>query len=368
MYHRHKAARRGIGFGFILIIIVAVATLMWANGSRTPNLPQPPLKDLAATHGVQLGNFASLRRLNENPYSDILTSQYEFVTLDGEPNWTFNDGSLRPGPSSYDFKNIDKVMQFAQTHNLPVQAHHLVWGEEKWLPQWLKNGKYNKAQLLDLIHQHIKTVAGHYNGQIREWTVVNEAFSRSTHIYNLRDWWADHTGGQSYIDQSFIWARQTDPSAKLILNDFNNETQNDISDRMYAYVKAALKRKVPIDGIGMQMHLDGTRPPNKDDMISNMRRFAALGPQIYVTELDVNMSGVRGDQVYRDRVEAGIYYDVARACIESGVCHSFAQLGITDKSTWYNDMGLKNANPLMFDSKYRPKPAFYSFRKAWQES
>jgi endo-1,4-beta-xylanase len=354
-------------FGLILFILLTLGTIIWASTPRTPNLPAPPLKNLAAGHGVELGNFANLKRLNDKPYSNILTGQYSFVTMDGEPNWTFNDGSLRPSPNTYDFKNMDKVMAYAKTHNMPVQAHHLVWGEEKWLPAWLKNGNYTKAQLLELIHQHIQTVVGRYKGQIREWTVVNEPFSRAVHTYGLNDWWADHIGNQSYIDQSFIWARQADPKAKLILNDFNDETENSISNAMYNYVKSAKKRGVPIDGVGFQMHLDGTSPPAKEDMIKNMQRFAKLDVSIYVTEFDVNMNGVRGSQLHRDQVESGIYYSVARACIESGVCHSFAELGITDKATWYKDMGLAHADPLPFDEKYRPKPAFYSFRQAWEQ-
>jgi endo-1,4-beta-xylanase len=366
--HLYKIERARIIFGFILFILVAAATIIWSTTARTPNLPNPPLKELAANHGVQLGNFASLSRLNDKPYSNILTGQYGFVTMDGEPNWTFNDGALRPSPDTYDFRNLDKVMRYAQAHNMPVQAHHLVWGEEKWLPAWLKNGHYDKAQLLDIIHRHIQTVAGRYKGQIREWTVVNEAFSRASHIYGLHDWWADHIGDQSYIDQSFIWAHQADPKAKLILNDFNNETENNISNAMYNYVKGAKARGIPIDGVGFQMHLDGTDPPKKEDIIKNMQRFAKLGVGVYVTEFDVNMNSVQGTQLHRDRLESDIYYNVARACIESKVCHSFAELGITDKASWYNEMGLKNADPLPFDEKYRPKPAFYSFRLAWEQS
>jgi len=122
---------------------------------------------------------------------------------------------------------------------------------------------------------------------------------------------------------------------------------------------------VPIDGIGMQMHLDGTHPPVKDEVIANMKRFAALGVETYVTELDVNMNDVKAGPKARDDIQSGIYYDMMRACIESEVCPSFSLLGITDKETWYNYLpGTPNANPLIFDHNYKPKPAFYSLREA----
>ncbi len=351
----------------LIFSIVLIGTLLFRHLAypKTPVLPEPPLKTLAASHGIELGNFAITKLLNEKPYANILSSQFDVALADNTPNWYFTDGGLRPSPTTYNFKQMDQVVSFAQSHGMAIQAHHLVWGEEKWLPDWLKNGHYSSSQLLSFIHQHIATVAGNYKGQIKEWSVVNEAFSRGQHVQGLHDWWADHIGSQSYIDDSFIWARQADPSAKLILNDFQDETANNISDAAYSYIQSAKARGVPIDGIGFQMHIDGTQPPSKQAVIDNMRRFAALGVGIYVTEFDVNMSNVQGASDSRDQKEADIYYQMMRACIESQVCHSFSILGITDKENWYKYLGNANdARPLPFDSHYVPKPAFYSLHLA----
>lgn len=364
---RHSATKKLLGFS-VFIVFVAVLVLVGFIANKnpaTPKLPEPSLKSLAAAKNIQLGNFAMPKLLGEKPYANILTSQFEFALIDNQPNWHFTDTDLRPSATEFNFSRIDEVVAFAQQHNMALQAHHFVWGEEKWLPDWLVNGTHNKEQLLDLIHQHIQTVGQRYSGQIREWTVVNEAFSRGQHIYGLKDWWADHIGDQSYIDQSFIWARQADPHAKLILNDFGNEAISDISNAMYDYVKGAKERGIPIDGIGLQMHIDGGHPPSKEEVLSNMKRFGELGVEVYVTEFDVTMNDVKADAKDRDRIQGAIYYEMMRACIESGVCHSFAFLGITDKETWYNYLpGTPNANPLLFDKSYKPKPAFYSLRDA----
>lgn len=368
MGKREDAKSRAIlGLAILVVFIAAAAVIYYFTRVNTPSLPQPPLKTLAARHNLELGNFAISSLLDEKPYTDILTSQFNLALADNTPNWYFTDGGLRPSPTTFNFKQMDQVINFAESNHMAVQAHHFVWGEEKWLPPWLKNGNYSKSQLLELIHQHILTVGGRYKGRIKEWTVVNEAFSRSRHIYGLHDWWADHIGDQSYIDKSFIWARQADPKAKLILNDFGNETASGISDDMYNYIKSAKARGVPIDGVGMQMHIDGTHPPAKDAVIANMKRFASLGVDVYVTEFDVNMNDVKLSGRQKDKKEGQIYYDMMRACIESKACHSFAILGITDKETWYNHIGLKDPRPLPFDKKYRPKPAFYSLRSALEQ-
>ncbi len=354
-------------FGILLTFAITLPLtgyFLWRLQPVAPVLPNPPLKTLAQAHSVQLGNFAISSRLNEKIYADILTSQFNLALADNTPNWYFTDGGLRPSPTAYNFKQMDQVVQFAEDHSMAVQAHHYLWGEEKWLPDWLKNGNYSKKQLLQIIHDHIQTVGSRYSGRVQEWTVVNEAFTRADHLYNLNDWWQDKLGLQDYIDNAFVWARNADPNAQLILNDFNNESFSKTSDDMYAYIKGALSRGVPIDGIGMQMHLDGTRPPKKEEVIANMQRFSALGLKVYVTEFDVNMHDYKGKSSTKNQVEAQIYYDMMRACIESKVCNSFSVLGITDRETWYNYLGLTDAQPLPFDANYRPKPAFYSLRKA----
>ncbi|MDB5163976.1 MAG: hypothetical protein JWS12_594 [Candidatus Saccharibacteria bacterium] len=351
----------------LVLVIVLVIFIRSLTPDPTPQLPSPPLKDLAAQHGLALGNFAILSRLSEKPYADILTSQFNFALADNTPNWYFTDGGLRPSPTSYNFSQLDQVVRFASVHSMPVQAHHYVWGEEKWLPSWLTKGHYSSQQLLDIMRDHILTVGGRYRGQIREWSVVNEAFTRGQHTFGLHDWWADNIGSQSYIDKAFIWAHQADPAAKLILNDFNNEGLTPVSNSMYDYIKAARARGVPIDGLGMQMHIDGTHPPTKDEVVANMKRFGELGVQVYVTEFDVNMNDVPADTAAKDNIEGKIYYEMTRACIESTYCHSFALLGITDKETWYNYLGLPNARPLPFDRHYHPKPAFFALRSALEQ-
>ena len=353
----------------ILLIGLAVLLFIRSDPPATPELPEPSLKELGARHSIQMGNFAISSLIREKPYADILTSQFGLALADNTPNWYFTDGGLRPSATTYNFKQMDAVMAFAEKHQMAIQAHHYLWGEEKWLPEWLKKGNYSKEQLLDIIHKHIQTVGSNYSGRIQEWTVVNEAFTRGQHIYGLSDWWADHLGNdrRAYIDQAFIWAREADPGAKLILNDFGNEGKNDISNAMYDYIKEAKTRGVPIDGLGMQMHIDGTHPPTKDEVISNMKRFGELGVEVYVTEFDVNMNDLKTDGPAKDQIAGNIYYEMMRACIESKVCHSFSILGITDKETWYNHIGLSDPRPLPFDRDYKPKPAFYSLRAALEQ-
>lgn len=328
-----------------------------------PQLPDPPLKELAERRGIQVGSFASLKYLRERPYTDILSSEFEYLIIDGEPNWKFEDRALRPTKETFDFTDMDKVFDFADQNNMPVRVQHMLWGDDKWLPDWLTKGDFSKTQLLDIIHNHIQTVGARYKGKVREYTVVNEAFSRELETGGNKDWWGKKLG-REYIDNAFIWAKAADPNAILILNDFGNETEGQISNLMYDYIKDAKSRGIPIDALGMQMHISSSNAPSTEKVVSNMRRFADLGVKIYITEFDVNMHDAPGDDKEKDAKQAQIYSDMLNACLQVGssACPNFGFLGLVDRQSWYNGIGLEDADPLMFRSDYSPKPAFFSVR------
>jgi GH35 family endo-1,4-beta-xylanase len=112
---------------FALLLIIGLWTIhMYATRPRSPQLPQPALKELGAHKQIALGNFAMSSYLKEKPFTDILTSQFDFALADNTPNWYFTDGGLRPSPTTYNFKQMDQVVKFAADHKMPVQAHHYV--------------------------------------------------------------------------------------------------------------------------------------------------------------------------------------------------------------------------------------------------
>jgi endo-1,4-beta-xylanase len=348
----------------VLVLGVSVYFIYPYVFPKSPHLPQPPLKDLAAAHNVHLGMLTNPRRLGTKPYTQILTSQYAFVTSDGEIHWD----QFRPSQTEYDYREMDKLVAYGEANNMPVQAHHLVWNEEDSLPGWLKDGQYSRQQLLDIMHSHISTTVGHYKGRVAEWTVVNEAFTRAKRMYGLSDWWGDRLGSSTdYIDDAFRWARAADPNAKLILNDFYNETATDVADAQYDYLKAAKARGVPIDGIGMQMHIDATRPLDKAAIIKNMQRFGELGFPVYVTEFNVHAEMVKGSADHKAQLEAQITADVVRACIESKSCVSFTVFGQTDRAGFRQWITRHKTPSHLFTPKYQPKPSFYAFHDAWMQ-
>ena len=78
------------------------------------------------------------------------------------------------------------------------------------------------------------------------------------------------------------------------------------SDAIYAVVKDFKHRGVPIDGVGLQMHvpmLDADMPAIAAAASSNIARLTALGVQVHISELDVALAGDSSGRASAGRLE-----------------------------------------------------------------
>ena len=94
--------------------------------------------------------------------------------------------------------------------------------------------------------------------------------------------------GTAYVEQAFRWAHEADPQALLFYNDVEGEGLNRKSDAIYAMVKDFKRRGVPIDGVGLQLHISQL-DLDTAAIAANIARLTALGVQIHITELDVSL-------------------------------------------------------------------------------
>jgi endo-1,4-beta-xylanase len=172
--------------------------------------------------------------------------------------------------------------------------------------------------------------------------------------------------GPGYVDLAFQTARAADPAATLIYNCYDNETASGFWTPTTREIVDRLAGKGLIDAVGLQMHLDGSAPPDKADVVGTMRSY---GLPVVVTEFDVNLKDVGGTSAQRLAAQAAVYRDMLEAALESGVCASFTTFGAGDKYSWietatdypgYSPVG----EPTMFDDDLKPKPAYFAVRDA----
>lgn len=94
---------------------------------------------------------------------------------------------------------------------------------------------------------------------------------------------------------------------------------------------------------------------------ANIARLTALGLQVHITELDVELPIDASGQVRPEDLarQAEIYAAVVRACVQHPGCTAIQTWGFTDKYSWIgsHSHGTQGA-ALPFDRFYKPKPAY----------
>src|SRR6266446_4645375 len=320
--------------------------------------PSQSLRQAGDRDGLLIGTAVRPSQLSETAYASTLAREFSMVEAEDAMKWR----TLRPDRDTYNFREGDELVRFAEAHQMKVRGHCLVWGRDN--PDWLTNGHFTVRQLSRLLHEHITHVMKHYSGQVFAWDVVNEALDENGKVRDSL--WYNRPGiglpgkGTAYIEQVFRWAHKADPHALLFYNEAEGEGLNRKSDAIYAMVKDFKRQGVPIDGVGLQMHvplLDADIPA----IGANIARLTALGVQVHITELDVSLPVDSNGQLRPDDVarQADIYRGIVRACLTSAGCTAIQTWGFTDKYSWIGSHSRgARGQALPFDRAYQPKAAY----------
>ncbi len=334
---------------FILLVCYSPSAAQ-VTLKKAPPTPILSLRSLANAHGIAIGTAVNIQALQSGPeYQDTLSREFNIVT----PENAMKFANIHPNPGVYDFHDADTIVAFAHAHGMQVRGHTLVW--YRVVPAWVENGHYTRNELKAILKDHIMTVVSHYRGQVNIWDVVNEAIASDGTLRNTL--WLRGIG-PDYIDLAFRWAHEANPQAQLFYNDFAAEGLGRKSDAVYALVKGMLQRGVPISGVGLQMHLSLNKVPAMRDVLANMNRLAALGLQVHITEMDVEIQGASGTLEEKLTRQAIIYRDMLEVCLSAPNCNAFVMWGFTDRYSWIPLSTGHADSPLIFDEEYRPKPAY----------
>ncbi|WP_150245090.1 endo-1,4-beta-xylanase [Nocardiopsis quinghaiensis] len=309
------------------------------------------LRDLADQQGVRMGTAVASHLLDQSDYRQTAATEFNSVTHENDLKWE----TVQPQQGQFSWSNADRVVDFAEQNNQMIHGHTLVWHSQ--LPSWVENGNFSQDQLRGVMQDHISTTMGRYRGQIGTWDVVNEPIDDNA---QFRDSVFYQTLGQDFIAEAFRMADQADPSARLFINDYNIDGINAKSDAYYELVRDLLAQGVPIDGIGFQGHLISGQVPS--DIQQNIQRFADLGLEVMITELDIRIQMPATEQKLEQ--QARDYEGVVNACYAVSGCSGVIVWGVTDAHSWVPDHFDGQGAALPIDSDYQQKPAYWAIHEA----
>jgi endo-1,4-beta-xylanase len=259
------------------------------------------------------------------------------VTPGNEMKWD----ATEPTRGSFSFTRGDQIVSFAQAHGQRVRGHTLVWHSQ--LPGWVTGGGFNAATLTSIMQNHIANVAGHYAGHLYAWDAVNEPFNedgtRRASVFQT-------TIGDGYIATALRAARAADPAAKLYINDFNTDGVNAKSTAMFNLAQSLKQQGVPLDGVGIQGHLILGQVPSS--LQQNIQRFADLGLDVAITELDIRMTLPATAAMLTQ--QAANYATVVNACLAVTRCVGVTTWGVGDADSWIPGVFSGQGAAMLFDT------------------
>ncbi|MEV4574894.1 endo-1,4-beta-xylanase [Nonomuraea jabiensis] len=289
-------------------------------------------------------------------HGELLARHFSGVTPGNELKWD----ATEPREGEFTFADGDFLVDFATRHGMTIRGHTLAWHSQT--PDWVFQNA-DKELLLKRLETHVRTLVTRYKGKIAAWDVVNEVVDENQPDGLRRSKWYE-IAGLDFIRTAFRVAHEADPDAKLFINDYNTEFPRK-REALYALVKRLKGEGVPIDGVGHQLHLNIEHPP-ASSVEATIERFATLGVDQQVTELDVS--------VYTDFVSS---YDTIppELLVQQG--HRYKELfdvfrrqaaklssvtvwGESDDVSWLRSWPIPRLNaPLLFDDDLQAKPAYW---------
>jgi len=274
-------------------------------------------------------------------YRRLFLAHYSSLTPENE----LKMDALAPTPDGFDFSDADDLVGWAIDHGVAVHGHTLVWHRQ--LPDWLTERRWTRPALRAYLRRYVTTVVRHFRGRVGSWDVVNEPLTASGGL--RRSIW-ERVLGPGYVADALRWAHAADPQARLYLNDFDLERPGPKSEAMYRLLRELRSEQAPLDAIGLQAHLTPRWRPTASELRTIMRRYAGLGLEVDISELDVPVGHAGGALAEQAR----IYRTVAAACRLLPACGRFTTWGFTDASTWLGS----DRRPLPFSAAGEPKPAW----------
>ncbi len=194
---------------------------------------------------------------------------FNFVTL------PFYWGRFEPVKGKPETESLKNAAKWLRTKGVELKGHPLCWHTEtaKWLLD-MSNSEIFSTQI-DRIHRDVTD----FKGLIDMWDVINEVVIMP--IFNKYDNGITRIckdmGRIKLVREVFKAARESNPGATLLINDFETSESYDI------LVEGLLESGVHIDAIGIQSHMhQGYWGVEKTQEI--LERFSRFKLPIHFTE------------------------------------------------------------------------------------
>ncbi len=183
---------------------------------------------------------------------------------------------LIPG-NPFDKERTMGALQWFQDNDLHFRATNLIWPKWRYMPLFLAPYQIDPTGLPEIIINRIKDVTSATKDYVYEWDVINEPAT-------CRD--VMDIFGDSIMVDWFIAARQEHPDCKLFINENGILLTAENLIKVEQEIQYLLDRNAPLDGIGIQGHMEKDSQLDPAKVFYRINRLAQFGLDVRITEFD----------------------------------------------------------------------------------
>jgi GH35 family endo-1,4-beta-xylanase len=300
--------------------------------------------------------------------------------------WT--EAPRNDGPKHMEFQGEDRLDGFAAqvdwclANGLTPKGHPVFWSLDKAYPEWLK--RYPMETQWKFIEVRVRNLVARFRGKVKIWDVINEPMWEAAPKHLPHRHWPHLESLDDiceYVIPVLRWAREEDPDAAFLINDYGMEldppgrdlrtgegvpvTAKSQRDRFVALFQRLRGEGAAPDGLGMQAHTGAWISPSQQ--LAILDDFAGAGVPLHYTEFWADGShlvraGVAAEDV--DKLRAGYIAQVMTVAFSHPSVASFSIWGDLVESFGFrqdhNSCGLPS-------SSNRPTVVYETVRRLLRE-
>lgn len=270
------------------------------------------------------------------PYKERFRELFNYATVP----FYWQSYEWERGKPNYEY--TDRIIAWCRENGIRMKGHPLLWQHEAGIPRW-SDGQPPE----DVQKQRVTDILSRFKGGIEFWEVVNEP----SHLPGLT------------IDAPYQWARETDPDAYLIVNDY--QVMADGCPAFFNLLRTAIDNGVPFDGIGIQAHEPRTMRFPLQQAWEILDRYATLGKELHITEFTPASSGdpITGSHVtgvWDEAAQTDYAVKFYTVCFAHPAVRAITWWDLCDHGAWLQGGGLLRED-------LTPKPAYDALKRLIHE-
>lgn len=329
------------------------------------------IQSVLEEYGIKAGTCLSDQMIKNEKCLEIIKANFNSITLENhmKPDYILDKkASQETGELVVKFSSTtESLLKWCSENGMAMRGHTMIWYSQT--PSWIFYENFDTSAslvgrevMLERMESYIRQIFEKleelgYLEMFYAYDVVNEAWMENG---SMRDCLWLQTIGDDYLWYAFYYADKYAPEyIDLYYNDYNEQFK---TDTLYNFVQTLVDEdgNYLIDGIGLQAHLY-----TEDSLITYLKTVEKLGStglKVCLTELDICLGtwpNIKPATEENLKKQGQHYYNLIHGLsqlAEEGKVNmdSLTFWGFTDKLSWR-----KERNPLLFNSKFEPKYAYY---------